>query len=184
MQVLRIKNTRTIILAGEINTDTSMEVIIHLLTLASESDEDITLYINSPGGSVVDGLAIYDTMKSIKPDIITVAVGLAASMGSFLLSSGTKGKRYALPNAEILIHQPLAGISVQQETNFQIYANQLAKTRFNLETILAKNTGQDISKIHYDCERDTYMTSKEALEYGLIDRVINSSLEITQDFDK
>lgn len=174
----RIKNTRTIVFAGEVNSQTAMSIIMELLTLAEESDEDITLYINSPGGNISDGLAIYDTMNLIKPDVATIVVGLAASMGAFLLSSGTKGKRYALPNAEIMIHQPLAGIGYNQQTNFQIYADKLAKTRERIEEIMAKNTGQPVAKVHADCERDNYMTSQEALEYGLIDKIITSDKEM------
>ena len=172
--VTRIKNTRSILLAGEVNQQTAMAVVLELLDLANESDEDITLYINSPGGSVTDGLAIYDVMNYIKPDVSTVVMGMAASMGAFLLSSGAKGKRYALPNAEIMIHQPLGGTGsgITQETNIQIIAEHLAETREKLEQILAENTGQSIEKIHIDCERDNYMSAKEALDYGLIDRII------------
>ena len=170
--VTRIKNTRSILLAAEVNQQTAMAVVLELLDLANESDEDITLYINSPGGSVTDGLAIYDVMNYIKPDVSTVVMGMAASMGAFLLSSGAKGKRYALPNAEIMIHQPLGGTGLVQQTNLQIVAEHLAETRETLESIMSLQTGQPIAKIHQDCERDNYMTSQEALEYGLIDKIL------------
>lgn len=170
--VVRIKDTRSILLASEINQASAMAVVIELLNLAHESDEDITLYINSPGGSVTDGFAIYDVMNLIKPDVSTIVMGGAASMGAFLLCSGAKGKRYALPNAEVMIHQPLGGTGLVQETNLQIVAEHLAETRAKLESIMAKNTGQPLEKIHVDCERDNYMTAEEALAYGLIDKII------------
>lgn len=170
--VVRIKNTRQIMLIGEVNQLTASSLIFELLSLAGEGDEDITLFINSPGGSVTDGLAIYDVMKLIKPDVSTVAFGMAASMGAFLLCCGAKGKRYATENAEIMIHQPLAGSGVVQQTNFQIIAEHLAKTREKLEKIISEKTNQTIEKIHTDCERDNYMDSIEALEYGLIDRIL------------
>ena len=170
--VTRIKDTRSILLADEINTNTATAVIIELLTLAQESDEDITLYINSPGGSVTDGFAIYDIMNLIKPDVSIVVLGCAASMGAFLLCSGAKGKRYAMPNAEVMIHQPLGGTGLVQETNLQIVAEHLAETRVKLESIMSANTGQPIEKIHVDCDRDNYMTAQEALAYGLVDKII------------
>lgn len=170
--IMRIPNTRSIVIGDEINSVSSMAIIIELLNLAHESDDDITLYINSPGGSVSDGLAIYDTMNLIKPRVSTICIGLAASMGAFLLSSGTKGMRYALPNSEIMIHQPLGGSALNQQTNIQIMADQLAKTRNNLEKILAKNTGKSVEQIHKDCERDKYMSAYEALKYGIIDKII------------
>ena len=173
--VVRIKDTRSILLASEINQATAMAVVVELLNLAHESDEDITLYINSPGGSVSDGFAIYDVMNLIKPDVSTIVMGSAASMGAFLLCSGAKGKRYALPNAEVMIHQPLGGTGLVQETNLQIVAEHLAETRAKLESIMSKNTGQPLEKIHIDCERDNYMTAEEALEYGLIDKIIYPS---------
>lgn len=172
--VTRIKDTRSILLADEVNKATATAVIIELLTLAQESDEDITLYINSPGGSISDGFAIYDIMNLIKPDVSTVVIGSAASMGAFLLCSGAKGKRYAMPNAEIMVHQPLGGTGLVQETNLQIVAEHLAETRVKLETIMSKNTGQPIEKIHVDCDRDNYMTAEEALAYGLIDKIITN----------
>lgn len=170
--VTRIKDTRSILFADEVNKATATAVIIELLTLAQESDEDITLYINSPGGSVPDGFAIYDIMNLIKPDVSTVVIGSAASMGAFLLCSGAKGKRYAMPNAEIMIHQPLGGTGLVQETNLQIVAEHLAETRVKLESIMSANTGQPIEKIHVDCDRDNYMTAEEAVAYGLIDKII------------
>ena len=170
--VVRIKDTRSILLASEINQASAMAVVVELLNLAHESDDDITLYINSPGGSVTDGFAIYDVMNLIKPDVSTVVMGSAASMAAFLLCSGTKGKRYALPNAEIMIHQPLGGTGLVQETNLQIVAEHLAEIRAKLEGIMSKNTGQPLAKIHVDCERDNYMSAEEALEYGLIDKII------------
>lgn len=170
--VVRIKDTRSILLASEINSQTATAVIIELLTLAQESDEDITLYINSPGGSITDGFAIYDVMNLIKPDVSTVVMGGAASMGSFLLCCGAKGKRCALPNAEIMIHQPLWGTGMVQESNFRIMAERLAETREKLESIMAAQTGQPLEKIHADCDRDNYMSAEEALAYGLIDKII------------
>lgn len=170
--VCRIKDTRSIILADEINQATATAVVVELLNLAHESDEDITLYLNSPGGSVSDGFAIYDVMNLIKPNVSTVVMGCAASMAAFLLCSGAKGKRYALPNAEIMIHQPLGGTGIVQETNLQIAAEHLAETRSKLERIMSANTGQPLEKIHIDCERDNYMTAQEALAYGLIDKII------------
>lgn len=171
--VTLIKGTRSIFLGAVIDDQTATALIIALLQLDSESHEDITLYINSPGGGISSGLAIYDTIKLISSDVITICVGLAASMASFLLASGTKGKRYALPNSEIMIHQPLVGSSgYEQETNIQILASHLAKTRNKLEEIYSLNTGKSVEQIHKDCERDKYMTAEEALEYGLIDKIL------------
>lgn len=172
--VSRIGKTRSLILVGEIDSEVSSNLIVLLLNLANESDDDITLYINSPGGSVIDGLAIYDTIKLIKPRVSTIVIGLAASMGSFISSSGTKGLRYALPNSEFVIHQPLGGTGVTQQTDLQIVADHISKTRIKLEKILAINTGKDVDTIHRDCERDKYFTSEEALEYGLIDKIIEN----------
>ncbi len=164
-----------IIFLGEEVTDTSASVIIaQLLFLEGEDPEkDIHLYINSPGGSVSAGLAIYDTMQYIKCDVSTICIGMAASMGSFLLSGGKKGKRYALPNAEIMIHQPLGGAQ-GQATEIQIAAEHILKTRQKLNTILAENTGQSLEKIQADTERDNFMSAQEAKEYGLVDEVITS----------
>ena len=164
-----------IIFLGEEVTDASASVIIaQLLFLEGEDPEkDIHLYINSPGGSVSAGLAIYDTMQYIKCDVSTICMGMAASMGSFLLSGGKKGKRYALPNAEIMIHQPLGGAQ-GQATEIQIAAEHILKTRQKLNTILAENTGQSLEKIQADTERDNFMSAQEAKEYGLVDEVITS----------
>lgn len=164
-----------IIFLGEEVTDASASVIIaQLLFLEGEDPEkDIHLYINSPGGSVSAGLAIYDTMQYIKCDVSTICIGMAASMGSFLLSGGKKGKRYALPNAEIMIHQPLGGAQ-GQATEIQIAAEHILKTRQKLNTILAENTGQSLEKIQEDTERDNFMSAQEAKEYGLVDEVIAS----------
>ena len=167
----RIPGTR-IIIVGEINAESAMSIIIELLALSQESDEDITMYINSPGGSVTDGLAIYDTMNLIKPRVFTICVGLAASMGAFLLSSGTKGCRYALPHSEIMIHQPLGGVNFTQQSNMQIYAERLAESRATIESILAQNTGKTVEQVHKDCDRDNYLSAEEALEYGFIDEII------------
>lgn len=164
-----------IIFLGEEVTDASASVIIaQLLFLEGEDPEkDIHLYINSPGGSVSAGLAIYDTMQYIKCNVSTICIGMAASMGSFLLSGGKKGKRYALPNAEIMIHQPLGGAQ-GQATEIQIAAEHILKTRQKLNTILAENTGQSLEKIQADTERDNFMSAQEAKEYGLVDEVIAS----------
>ena len=164
-----------IIFLGEEVTDASASVIIaQLLFLEGEDPEkDIHLYINSPGGSVSAGLAICDTMQYIKCDVSTICIGMAASMGSFLLSGGKKGKRYALPNAEIMIHQPLGGAQ-GQATEIQIAAEHILKTRQKLNTILAENTGQSLEKIQADTERDNFMSAQEAKEYGLVDEVITS----------
>ena len=164
-----------IIFLGEEVTDVSANVIIaQLLFLEGEDPEkDIHLYINSPGGSVSAGLAIYDTMQYIKCDVSTICVGMAASMGAFLLSGGAKGKRYALPNAEIMIHQPLGGAQ-GQATDIKIAADHILKTRHRLNTILAENTGQSLEQIGLDTERDNFMSAQEAKEYGLVDEVIAS----------
>ena len=149
-------------------------VVAQLLFLeAEDSEKDICIYINSPGGSVTAGMAIYDTMQYIKPDVSTICIGMAASMGAFLLSSGTKGKRFALPNAEIMIHQPLGGVNGQAE-DIKIHAEWILKTRDKLNKILAANTGQDLAVIERDTDRDNFMGAAEAAEYGLVDRVIQS----------
>ena len=164
-----------IIFLGEEVTDASASVIIaQLLFLEGEDPEkDIHLYINSPGGSVSAGLAIYDTMQYIKCDVSTICIGMAASMGSFLLAVGKKGKRFALPNSEIMIHQPSGGAQ-GQATEIQIVAEHILKTRHKLNTILAENTGQSLEKIAIDTERDNFMSAQEAKEYGLVDEVIAS----------
>ncbi len=164
-----------IIFLGEEVTDASASVIIaQLLFLEGEDPEkDIHLYINSPGGSVTAGMAIYDTMQYIKCDVSTICVGMAASMGSFLLAGGKKGKRYALPNSEIMIHQPSGGAR-GQATEIKIVAEHILKTRHKLNTILAENTGQSLERIEIDTERDNFMSAQEAKEYGLVDAVITS----------
>lgn len=162
-----------IIFLGEEVTDVSANLVVaQLLFLAAEDpDKDINLYINSPGGSVTAGMAIYDTMQYIKPDVSTICVGLAASMGAFLLSGGAKGKRFALPNSEIMIHQPSGGAR-GQETEIRIVAENILKTRNKLNEILAANTGKSVEEISRDTERDNYMTAQEAVAYGLIDSVV------------
>ena len=170
----RLLKERIIFLGDEVNDVTASLVVAQLLFLESEdSNKDINLYINSPGGSVTAGMAIYDTMNYIKCDVSTICVGMAASMGAFLLSSGAKGKRIALPNSEIMIHQPLIGGGLGgQQTDIMIHAKNLERTRDRLEEIIAGNTGKSVEEIHTACERDNYMTAQEALEFGLIDKVI------------
>ena len=168
----RLLKDRIIFLDEEVNDVSAGLVVAQLLFLESEDpDKDINLYINSPGGCVTAGMAIYDTMQYVKCDVSTICIGMAASMGAFLLSGGTKGKRYALPNAEIMIHQPSGGAR-GQETEIRIAAEQILKTRSKLNEILAANTGKDIEVIARDTERDNYMTAEEAKAYGLIDAVI------------
>lgn len=168
----RLLNDRIVMLSEEVNDTTASLIVAQLLYLeAQDPDKDIQFYINSPGGSVTAGMAIYDTMQYIKPDVSTICIGLAASMGAFLLSSGAKGKRIALPNAEIMIHQPSGG-SRGQATDIQIQAEQILKIKKRLNTILASNTGKPVEQIEIDCERDHFMSSEEAREYGLIDKVI------------
>ena len=168
----RLLNYRIIMLSEEVNDATASLIVAQLLYLeAQDPDKDIQFYINSPGGSVTSGMAIYDTMQYIKPDVSTICIGMAASMGAFLLSSGAKGKRLALPNAEIMIHQPSGG-SQGQCTDIQIQAEQILKIKKNLNRILAENTGKTIETVERDCERDHFMSAQEALEYGIIDKVI------------
>ena len=168
----RLLNDRIIMLSEEVNDTTASLIVAQLLYLeAQDPDKDIQFYINSPGGSVTSGLAIYDTMQYLKPDVSTICIGMAASMGAFLLSSGAKGKRIALPNAEIMIHQPSGG-SQGQCTDIQIQAEQILKIKKRLNSILAENTGKDIETIERDCERDHFMTAEEAQTYGIIDKVI------------
>ena len=170
----RLLKERIIFLGEEVNDVTAGLVVSQLLFLESEDpDKDINLYINSPGGSVTAGMAIYDTMQYVKCDVSTMCMGMAASMGAFLLSGGTKGKRLALPNAEIMIHQPLGGAQ-GQATEIQIAADHILKTRQKLNQILAENTGQPLEVINADTERDNFMTAEEAKAYGLIDEVIKS----------
>ena len=168
----RLLNDRIVMLSEEVNDTTASLIVAQLLYLeAQDPDKDIQFYINSPGGVVSAGLAIYDTMQYIKPDVSTICIGMAASMGAFLLSSGAKGKRIALPNAEIMIHQPSGG-SQGQCTDIQIQAEQILKLKKKLNAILADNTGKSVEQIEADCERDHFLTAEEACEYGLIDRVI------------
>ena len=168
----RLLKDRIVFLGGEINDDVANLVVAQLLFLEMEDPEsDISLYINSPGGSVTAGMAIVDTMNYVKCDVATICMGMAASMGAFLLAGGAKGKRYALPNAEIMIHQPSGG-SQGQCTDIQIQAEQILKIKRNLNRILADNTGKDIETIERDCERDHFMSAQEAMEYGIIDKVI------------
>ena len=172
----RLLEDRIIFLTGEVNDYVADSIIAQLIYLeGKEPDKDISLYINSPGGSVTAGMAIYDTMNYIKCDVSTICVGLAASMGAFLLSSGAKGKRYALPNSEIMIHQPLGGAQ-GQASDIKIQADHILRIRDRLNLILAKNTGKPIEKIEKDVDRDYYMTASEALEYGLIDKVFDKRI--------
>ena len=168
----RLLNDRIIFLYEEVNDATASLIVAQLLYLeAQDPDKDIQFYINSPGGSITAGMAIYDTMKYIKCDVSTICIGMAASMGAFLLSSGTKGKRIALPNAEIMIHQPLGGTR-GQATDIEIHARRILDTKQRLNRILAENTGKDIDTVTRDCERDYFLNAEEAKEYGLIDKVI------------
>ncbi|MGL4792010.1 MAG: ATP-dependent Clp endopeptidase proteolytic subunit ClpP [Anaerotignaceae bacterium] len=168
----RLLKDRIIFLGEEVNDVTASLVVAQLLFLAAEDpDKDINLYINSPGGSVTAGMAIYDTMQYIKPDVSTICIGLAASMGAFLLSGGAKGKRYALPNAQVMIHQPSGGAR-GQATEIRIVAENILKTKEKLNKILAENTGKSYDEIERDTERDNYMSAEEAKAYGLIDSVI------------
>lgn len=171
----RLLKDRIIMLNGEVNQHSANIIVAQLLFLASEDPEkDIYLYINSPGGSVVDGMAIYDTMNYIKPDVSTICIGMAASMGAVLLSSGAKGKRFALPNSEIMIHQPLGGAS-GQATEIEIAARHILKTKERLNRLLAENSGQPYEKVVQDTDRDNYMYADEAKAYGLIDEVIEEA---------
>ena len=169
----RLLNDRIIFLSEEVNDTTASLIVAQLLYLeAQDPDKDIQFYINSPGGSVTAGMAIYDTMRYIKCDVATICVGLAASMGAFLLSAGTKGKRMALPNAEIMIHQPSAGTQ-GQITDMAIHMKRLETIKARMNRILADNVGRDVDEVTAACERDNFMTSEEALEFGLIDRVLD-----------
>ena len=167
----RLLEDRIILLSGEIDDNLSNIIISELLYLDSISNEDICIYINSPGGSITSGMAIYDTINYIKSDVSTICIGIAASMASFILSSGTKGKRYILPNAEVMIHQPLGGCE-GQASEIKIVAEHILKTRDRLNKILSNNTNQPLDKIKLDTERDNYMNSKEALDYGIVDKII------------
>ena len=168
----RLLNDRIIVLSDEVNDATASLVVAQMLFLEGQDpDKDISLYINSPGGSVTAGMAIYDTMQYIKCDVSTICMGMAASMGAFLLSSGAKGKRFALPNSEIMIHQPLGGAR-GQATEIKIVADHILKTREKLNRILAENTGKSIEQIALDTERDNYLSAQEAMDYGLVDKVL------------
>ena len=168
----RLLKERIILLSGEINDNTSNMIVAELLYLDSLSNDDISIYINSPGGSITSGMAIYDTMNFIKSDVSTICMGMAASMGAFLLSCGKKGKRYALPNSEVMIHQPLGGAE-GQATEIKIVAERILKSRKKINEILASNCNQSIEKVENDTERDHFMDADEALEYGLVDKIIN-----------
>ena len=171
----RLLKDRIIMLSGEVNDVTANLVVAQLLFLESEDpDKDIYLYINSPGGSITSGMAIYDTMQYIKCDVSTICIGMAASMGAFLLSSGAKGKRFALPNSEIMIHQPLGGFQ-GQATDIDIHARRILKIKESLNKILSENTGKPLEQIKNDVERDYFMEAQEAADYGLVDQVITRS---------
>lgn len=170
----RLLEDRIIFLTGEINDAVADLIVAQLIFLeGKDSAKDISLYINSPGGSVSAGLAIYDTMNYIKCDVSTICIGMAASMGAFLLSSGTKGKRFALPNSKVMIHQPLGGAQ-GQASDIAIQAEEILRTKKRLNEILASNTGQDLSKIEFDTDRDFYMTAEEAEKYGIVDKIFYS----------
>ncbi|QZA76546.1 ATP-dependent Clp endopeptidase proteolytic subunit ClpP [Deefgea tanakiae] len=171
----RLLKERVIFLVGPVNDQMANLVVAQLLFLESENpDKDISLYINSPGGSVTSGMAIYDTMQFIKPDVSTLCIGMAASMGAFLLSGGAKGKRFTLPNSRIMIHQPLIGGLQGQASDIEIHARELIKTKRTLNELLAKHTGQDIDTVERDTDRDNFMNAEEAKAYGLVDEVLAS----------
>ena len=167
----RLLKDRIIIINGEIDDNLSNSIVAQLLYLDSINRDDISIYINSPGGSITSGMAIYDTMNFIQSDVVTICIGMAASMAAFLLSSGTKGKRYTLPNAEVMIHQPLGGAQ-GQATEIKIAAERILKLKKKLNTILAKNTGKNLKQVENDTERDYFMEANEALEYGIIDDIL------------
>lgn len=167
----RLLKNRIILLSGEINDDVANVLVAQLLYLDSINNNDISLYINSPGGSITSGMAIYDTMNFIKSDVSTTCIGMAASMGAFLLSCGKKGKRYCLPNSEVMIHQPLGGAS-GQAVEIDIAAKRILKLKNKLNNILAKNTNKNISDIEKDTDRDYYMSAEEALDYGIVDKIL------------
>lgn len=167
----KLLKERIVFLSGEITDEVANLIVSELLYLNSLGNDDIYLYINSPGGSVTAGMAIYDTMNFIKADVVTICVGMCASMGAFLLSSGCKGKRMSLKNGEVMIHQPLGGVK-GQASDIQIHADRIIKMKKKLNSILASNTSKDVKVIERDTERDNYMDAKEALEYGLIDKII------------
>lgn len=169
----RLLKNRIILLSGEITDETANVIIAQLLYLDSINNNDISLYINSPGGSITAGMAIYDTINLIKSDVSTTCVGIAASMGAFLLSSGTKGKRYCLPNSEVMIHQPLGGVN-GQATEINIVANRILGLRKKLNKLLSQHTKKTLKQVEKDTERDYYMTAEEALDYGIIDKIITN----------
>lgn len=169
----RLLKDRIILLNGEINDNTANSIVAQLLFLDSENNDDISIYINSPGGSITSGMAIYDTMNIIKSDVSTICIGMSASMAAFLLSSGTKGKRYILPNAEVMIHQPLGGAQ-GQATEIKIAATRILKLKDKLNKILSKNTNQPLEKIQNDTERDYFLGAEEAKQYGIIDKIIEN----------
>ena len=172
----RLLNDRIIFLSDEVNDATASLIVAQMLFLeAQDPDKDISFYINSPGGSVTAGMAIYDTMQFIKCDVSTICLGMAASMGAFLLSSGTKGKRFALPHSEVMIHQPLGGAR-GQASDIQIQAEQILRVKATLNRILAENTGKPLEVIERDTDRDNYMTAEEAMAYGLVDKVISKRI--------
>ena len=169
----RLLKDRIIMLNGEVNDDSANLIVSQLLFLAAEDPEkDIQLYINSPGGAITAGMAIYDTMQFIKSDVSTICLGIAASMGAFLLSSGTKGKRYILPNADVMIHQPLGGAE-GQATDIKIASDRIINLRSRLNKILVKNTGKTLKQIERDTERDNYLNAEEAVKYGIVDKIVN-----------
>ena len=173
----RLLKDRIIMLSGEVNDQVASTIVAQLLFLeAQDPDKDIYFYINSPGGVITSGLSMYDTMNYIKPDVVTICIGQAASMGAFLLSSGTKGKRYALPNARIMIHQPSGGAQ-GQSTDIQIQAQEIQRLKDTLNEIMAKNCGKTPKELERDTERDNFMSSQEALKYGLIDKVLDKSIK-------
>ena len=172
----RLLKDRIIMLSGEVNDQVASTIVAQLLFLeAQDPDKDIYFYINSPGGVITSGLSMFDTMNYIKPDIVTICIGQAASMGAFLLSSGTKGKRYSLPNSRIMIHQPSGGAQ-GQSTDIQIQAKEIQRLKDTLNEILAKQTGKTVKRVEKDTERDNFMSAKEALEYGLIDKILTKSI--------
>lgn len=168
----RLLKDRIIILNGEINDDSSNIVVAQLLYLDSLNNEDISIYINSPGGSITSGMAIYDTMNFVKSDVSTICIGMSASMAAFILTCGTKGKRYILPNSEVMIHQPFGGTQ-GQASDIKIATDRIIKLKHRINSILAKQTGQSLKKITSDTERDYFMNSNEALKYGLVDKIID-----------
>lgn len=175
----RLLKDRIVMLSGEVNDQSANIIVAQLLFLAAEDpDKDIHLYINSPGGSITAGLAIFDTMNYVKCDVSTICIGIAASMGAFLLAAGEKGKRYALPNSEVMIHQPLGGAR-GQATEIAIVAEHILKTRDKLNRILSEKTGQSLEKIEQDTERDNFMDATEAVAYGLVDQVIQKPVDIS-----